>query len=243
MFALLSRLNNRVTEPRRAFRVEYPLEPLPSRTSFYRSKSRFFLCFTDDSVFTSDGLRNQQTERMWMPKGQNPHWVDEKNKYPDFKIIVLAGIVHDRIIGPYFFKQTSMQQCTRNFYVAFFLPELRRVAPNAYCQQDGASPHNHRETTALLDRNFPNQWMGLRGPIRWLSHSPDLTICDYGLKGDVKAKIKSMNNISRGALVKNISEVCRNYPRDKLRRGREQLQKRFKKFIEQRGGLFQFLLK
>ncbi|KAL7296818.1 hypothetical protein TKK_0010215 [Trichogramma kaykai] len=325
MFALLSRLNNRVTEARRAFQIEHPLEPLPSRTSFYRARTKplvdgplcaeviqfsdenprdnlrkiafefdisvsttwrmlskekqpykknkchrlrlrhflprltfcqwglnqlrqnpdFFydVCFTDESIFTSDGPRNQQTELMWMPKGQNPHWVDERNNYPDFKIMVFAGIVHDRIIGPYFFETNINSTIYTEFLSRVFLPQLRRVAPNAYWQQDGASPHNRRVTTELLNDNFPNRWMGLFGPIRWPAYSPDLTICDYGLWGDVKAKVKSMNNISRDALIENITEVCRNYPSEKLRRGREQLQKRFEKCIEQRGGLFQFLLK
>uniref|UniRef100_A0ABD2XR20 Uncharacterized protein n=1 Tax=Trichogramma kaykai TaxID=54128 RepID=A0ABD2XR20_9HYME len=55
--------------------------------------------------------------------------------------------------------------------------------------------------------------------------------------------LPALNNISRDALIENITEVCQNYPSEKLRRGREQLQKRFEKCIEQRGGLFQFSLK
>uniref|UniRef100_A0ABD2WZH6 Tc1-like transposase DDE domain-containing protein n=1 Tax=Trichogramma kaykai TaxID=54128 RepID=A0ABD2WZH6_9HYME len=181
------RLRLRHFLPRLTF-CQWGLNQLRQNPDFF-----YDVCFTDESIFTSDGPRNQQTELMWMPKGQNPHWVDERNNYPDFKIMVFAGIVHDRIIGPYFFETNINSTIYTEFLSRVFLPQLRRVAPNAYWQQDGASPHNRRVTTELLNDNFPNRWMGLFGPIRWPAYSPDLTICDYGLWGDVKAKVKSMS--------------------------------------------------
>ncbi|KAL7295014.1 hypothetical protein TKK_0011617 [Trichogramma kaykai] len=41
------------------------------------------VCFTDESCFKSNGVRNQQTQRVWAAK--NPYWVDERNNYADFK--------------------------------------------------------------------------------------------------------------------------------------------------------------
>ncbi|KAL7294498.1 hypothetical protein TKK_0012490 [Trichogramma kaykai] len=79
---------------------------IPERNFLPQENPNFFydVCFTDENTFTNNGPRNQQTERMWMYKGQNPNWVDERNRYPDFKIMVFADVVYDSIVGPYFFE-------------------------------------------------------------------------------------------------------------------------------------------
>ena len=48
-----------------------------------------------------------------------------------------------------------------------------------YFQQNGAPPHYHRDVRACLDENLPNWWIGRRGSIEFLPHSPDLTPLDF----------------------------------------------------------------
>uniref|UniRef100_A0ABD2WEH9 Tc1-like transposase DDE domain-containing protein n=1 Tax=Trichogramma kaykai TaxID=54128 RepID=A0ABD2WEH9_9HYME len=180
---------------------------------------------------------------MWMYKGQDPIWIDERNNYPDFKIMVFAGVVHDSIVGPYFFEGNLNSRMYAEFLRRVFFPELQRVAPNVYFQQDGAPPHFAARVRRLLNHHFPNRWIGRGGPIPWPGTSPDLTICDYGLWGDIKARVKKMDNINKEALIANITEVRRNYPRANLRRAQEQLELRFRKCIEHQGGNCQAFLR
>ena len=42
-------------------------------------------------------------------------------------------------------------------------------------QQDGAPAHYLREVCAFLDEQFPDRWIGRRGPVEWAPHLPDLT--------------------------------------------------------------------
>jgi hypothetical protein len=47
-------------------------------------------------------------------------------------------------------------------------------------QHDGAPVHYTRTTQAqqVLDRRYPDSWIGRGGPINWPARSPDLTPLD-----------------------------------------------------------------
>ena len=62
------------------------------------------VCFSDESTFHVSGLINRHNSRIW--GSQNPHETYELER--DFpKLIEWCGIMHDKIIGPFFFAEKS----------------------------------------------------------------------------------------------------------------------------------------
>lgn len=136
--------------------------------------------FSDEATFLLNGHVNRQTYRYWS-KG-NPHWMQEcHTQYPE-KLNVWAGIIHNKIIGPYFFDGTLTGPRYLEFLQSFLIPELIRLFPNVddlWLQQDGAPPHYAVSVRNYLDRVFPARWIGRRGTIEWPPRSPDLTPLDF----------------------------------------------------------------
>lgn len=59
-------------------------------------------------------------------------------------------------------------------------------------QQDVAPPHYGKAVRDFLDDTFA-QWIGRRGTIEWPPRSPDLTPCDFSLRGIVKDHVYAQN--------------------------------------------------
>ena len=84
---------------------------------------------------------------------------------------------------------------------------------HTWYQQDGASPHNHRDVKAYLNVRFPNRWIGNNSdtlgpatgndgrPIRWPARSPDMTPLDFFYWPYVK------NRLYNGRAYANLEEL------------------------------------
>lgn len=155
------------------------------------------ILFSDEATFCLNGSVNRQNCRYW--SRENPHWMMEKHtQYPQ-KVNVWAGIIGNRIIGPFFFDENL----TGALYLAFLrntlMPLILELFPSdhnpdvvhdsVWFQQDGAPPHFARDVRQFLDTVFPERWIGRRGPIEWPPRSPDLTPLDFFLWGYVKSKV------------------------------------------------------
>lgn len=155
------------------------------------------IIFSDEASFHLNGLVNKQNFRYW--SDENPHWsIEHRTQFPQ-KINVWAGIVDNRILGPYFFEDNL----TGNVYLDFLrdelIPALAVLFPhdddpdlphdNLWYQQDGAPPHYAANVRAYLNDIFPGRWIGRRGAIEWPARSPDLTPLDYFLWGYLKSKV------------------------------------------------------
>lgn len=58
------------------------------------------IAFSDEATFQLDGSLNRHNCRYWAQ--ENPHWMrEDKSQYPQ-KLNVWAGILNNRIIGPFF---------------------------------------------------------------------------------------------------------------------------------------------
>ena len=62
------------------------------------------VCFSDESTFHVSGLINRHNSRIW--SSQNPHETYELERDSP-KLIVWCGIMHDKIIDPFFFAEKS----------------------------------------------------------------------------------------------------------------------------------------
>lgn len=152
------------------------------------------IIFSDECTFTLNGEVNKQNCRYWAK--ENPKWMREHHtQYPQ-KVNVWAGIVRNKIIGPYFFDGTVNGRTYLHFLMNFLIPTLMNLFPSAnnpgnidetlWYQQDGAPPHYAAYIRNYLDEVFPNKWIGRRGHIEWPPRSPDLTPLDFFLWGHLK---------------------------------------------------------
>ena len=63
------------------------------------------VCFSDESTFHVSGLINRHNSGIW--GSQNPHETYELERDSP-KLNIWCGIMHDNIIGPYFFAEKSI---------------------------------------------------------------------------------------------------------------------------------------
>lgn len=155
------------------------------------------ILFSDEATFTLHGTVNRQNCRYWAR--QNPRWMREiRTQYPQ-KLNVWAGLIGNRIIGPFFFNGNLTAEMYLDFLQNYLIPSLAEIFPNhenpnlpsqrIWFQQDGAPPHYAGNVRHYLENTFPNRWIGRRGAIEWPARSPDLTPIDYFLWGYLKSKV------------------------------------------------------
>lgn len=165
-----------------------------------------WILFSDEATFTLNGHVNRQNCRYWA--AENPHWMRELHTQRPQKTNVWAGIIRDRIVGPFFFDDTINGARYLHFLQHELMPVICHLFPNPlnpnltderlWFQQDGAPPHYAAIVRQYLDRIFPGRWIGRRGTIEWPARSPDLTPLDFFLWGHLKSKvyIQKPNNIA-----------------------------------------------
>ena len=90
-----------------------------------------------------------------------------------------VGLSCEGVVGPDILHRTVDQHVYQDVLTGTAIPHIRQMNENVYFQQDGAPPHYALTVRALLDKEFPNKWIGRRGPIEWPPRSPDLTPIDF----------------------------------------------------------------
>ena len=97
------------------------------------------VCFSDKSTFHVSGLINRHNSRI--RGSQNPHETYKFEQDPP-KLIVWCGIMHDKIIGSFFFNEKSITaQIYLGILTEYVSPELEQYQPLVIFQQHGAPPH------------------------------------------------------------------------------------------------------
>lgn len=126
---------------------------------------------------------------------------------------------------------------------------LARDAPNVvrrrlWFQQDGAPAHWAVNVRHLLDRQYPDRWIGRDGPIPWPPRSPDLNPLDFFLWGHFKDQMYTDNVPGdREELRRRLHMARRTVTPEMLQRVRLNLIRRAECCIEQGGGHFEQLLR
>lgn len=208
------------------------------------------ILFSDEATFTLHGTVNKQNCRYWSK--QNPHWMREGHTQYPIKVNVWAGIINNRIIGPYFFEGTLTGAIYLEFLQTFLIPELRRLFPdtvnpteinrNIWFQQDGATPHYAAVVRAYLNQVFPHRWIGRRGEIEWPARSPDMTPLDYFLWGYLKSKIYSNKPININDLKNRIMHEINKISAEMLQNVLEEFQHRLFVCQEMNGLQFEHMI-
>ena len=96
------------------------------------------------------------------------------------KLNVWCGIMHEKIIGPFFFAEKSIAaQIYLDVLTEYVSPQLEQYQPQVIFQQDGAPPHRGLEVRQFLNETFPD-W-GIERGVPWPPRSPDITPLDFFL--------------------------------------------------------------
>ena len=169
--------------------------------------------FSDEATFHLNGVVNRHNARIW--GSENPHAVFETVRDSP-KLNVWCGLMHNNIIGPFFFSETTI---TANTYLdmwqLFVVPQIQDI-PDLIFQQDGAPPHWGLAVRAYLDTTYPGRWIGRGGPINWPPRSPDITPLDFFLWGYVKDQVYQTPVNDIAALRRRITDVITSIPHEML---------------------------
>lgn len=151
------------------------------------------ICWTDESTFTSVGMRNHHNLNSRAPEPAD-----------QFSIVVWGAIHGDDVIGPVFIDggltgkkfinllNETVSEYTNNLTV----DRYQRM----WYQLDGSSVHSVLKARKWLNNTFGSQWIGRFGPRKWPSKSPDLNPLNFFywkfIKDDVYAeKVDSVEKL------------------------------------------------
>lgn len=109
-------------------------------------------------------------------------------------------------------------------------------------QQDGHPAHTSLIARNILNRKFPERWIGLHGPREWPPRSPDLTPMDFFAWGYLKNKIYDTLPENPEELKNKIRNACAEINPLMLRRVRENFMRRIATCLEEDGGNIEHLL-
>ncbi|XP_018307235.1 uncharacterized protein [Mycetomoellerius zeteki] len=110
-------------------------------------------------------------------------------------------------------------------------------------QQDEAPPHYARLVREYLGKTFPGRWIRRRGPIEWLPLSPDLSLLDFFLWGDLNSKIYATQLASLEDLRQRIINECRQITPQMLQNVRQHFEQNLYYCMEVGGQHFEQLLR
>lgn len=212
------------------------------------------ICFSDECTFYLNGKVNKQNCRYW--SDVNPHLMREGHtQYPQ-KINVWAGIYGNSIVGPLFINHNLNGELYHDMLDNQIQPLIIHELENQldehgeqvldenllHFQQDGAPPHFTGPVRAWLNDNYPDHWIGRRGPIEWPPRSPDLTPLDFFLWGHLKSVIFKTQPQSIEELRGKIVQECRAIPPVTFENVRREFEDRLFYCLENNGQHFEHLL-
>ena len=123
------------------------LDGLDSDPGFFKR-----VCFSDESTFHVSGLLNRHNLRIG--SSENPHDTCELERDSP-KLNVWCGIMHDKIIGPFFFAEESITaQIYLDVLTEYVSPQLEQYQPQVIFQQDGAPSQWDLEVSQFLNETF-----------------------------------------------------------------------------------------
>uniref|UniRef100_A0A0K0EGX0 DDE_3 domain-containing protein n=1 Tax=Strongyloides stercoralis TaxID=6248 RepID=A0A0K0EGX0_STRER len=178
------------------------------------------LIMSDEAHFQLDGYVNRQNFRCWGT--ENPKSTIPKNLQPK-KLTVWCSLTSKKIIGPYYFEDEEGKTLTingnryREMIETFLIPEVQGKERLRF-QQDGAPPHQAKETIELLKTVFGNRIISQNCDFKWPARSPDLTPMNFFLWGYLKDRVYKNRPKTLDNLKYNIDNKIMGIGEDTLKR-------------------------
>jgi hypothetical protein len=108
------------------------------------------VCFSEEAMFHVNGIVNRYICRIYWGS-QNPRVTFEFERGSP-KVNVWAGLMHDKLIGPFFFSEKSVSG--RSYLDILELYALPQLPSKTILQQDGTPPHFCHHIRNHLDRGM-----------------------------------------------------------------------------------------
>lgn len=204
------------------------------------------ILWTDEAFFNRDGVFNLHNSHIWSV--ENPHAMHPHGNQYRFSVNVWAGIVGNHLVGPYLMP-TPLNGHSYMMFLQEGLPQLLENIPldirrGMWYQHDGAPAHYYAGARNVLDRQFPNRWIGRNGPVAWPARSPDMTPLDFFFWGAMKDLVYATPVLSEFDLIGRIVAAAGDIAEipNVFSSVRQSLHKRFQKCVEVNGGHFEQLL-
>jgi hypothetical protein len=97
------------------------------------------------------------------------------------------------IIGPIFYQGNLNGEQYLEYLTTEIVPQIREAYgdnfQSVWYMQDGAPCHRRRTVNDYLSEVFQRQVIGIGHDVEWPPRSPDLSLCDFYLWGDLKNKV------------------------------------------------------
>jgi transposase len=199
--------------------------------------------FSDECSFYMNSRTLKHNAYYWSQN--NPHWIAAINHQDKRKLNVWAGIIGNRIIGPFFIEGELNGEKYLDILIREIGPALDDLGLDTeiWFQQDGAPAHYATIIRQHLDNVFPGHWIGRRGTIDWPARSPDLTPLDFFLWGYLKAEVYKTQPQSLDDLKHRIISECHKISCELLTRVRNEIYDRFGYCLAADGLTFEHLIK
>jgi inhibitor of nuclear factor kappa-B kinase subunit alpha len=195
------------------------------------------LFITDEAYFHLSGYVNSQNTRIW--SDENPRSVHQIPLH-DIKIGVWCAVSARRIIGPIFYHETvNSDRYVRHILEPFFEQLTDDERQYGYFQQDNATAHTARNSISALQEVFDDRIIstGL-----WPPRSPDLSVCDFYLWGNLKGKVYRNTSRTAEALQNEIRNVVASISADELQRVSQGFLRRCEACLRATGNHFEHFL-
>jgi len=156
---------------------------------------------------------------------------------------VWCGMSARGLIGPFFFDVTVTGEAYLEMLHSSILLAIRALYGNSdvFYQQDGATPHYHRDVRAFLDENLQGYWIGRRGTFESLPRSPDLTTLDFYFWGTLKDVVCRRKPATLGDLRAEIRTACAAIPINTLTEVAQSTARRCNRCLAANGNHFEHL--
>jgi hypothetical protein len=195
------------------------------------------IIFSDEATFHISGHVNRHNCRIWGE--ENPHELYEHERDSP-KVSVWCGMTENRIYGPFFFDERTVNGAAYlNMLQNFLVPQLQQVLGflhRAIFQQDGAPPHFAVDVRAYLDQTFTDRWIGRAGPLVWPPRSPDLNPLDFYLWGHIKTMVYRTKPRSIDELKQRITDSVGTISVEHLQNAFQEFERRIRLIVVQNGG-------
>lgn len=127
------------------------------------------ILFTDEAGFTRDGVVNFHNNHIWAE--ENPHAFFESRHQEKFSINVWAGILGNRLLGPFVLPNRldglNYLDFLRNNLIDLLEDVPYETRRTMWFMHDGAPPHFRIVVRSYLNAAYPNRWIGRNGPVAW----------------------------------------------------------------------------
>lgn len=187
--------------------------------------------FSDEANFYVNGEVNKQNLRYGSP--ENTIWFSGDKQQGAQRVMVWCGICNGQVIGPFFFPHTVNGETYLQMLKNELVPALSVLNDGpTWFMQDGAPPHYATPVRQWLNENFPDKWIGRRGPVEWAPRSPDLNPLDFAFWGYLKAQVYKVKIQGLSHLRERIESECHNIEPDMLQRTMRNMNFRLQKCLE-----------